>query len=181
VSARRSSRSSALERRSGRLKRIAICPGSYDPVTYGHIDVIKRAARLFDEVLVGVVRRPKHKDPMFSVDERIALLEESLQGVDNVRYVAFSNLVVDLAREQQAVALVKGLRAVSDYEWEFQMNHLNKELAPELETVYLMASSRYSFVSSSGVKEIAEFGGSVEEFVPPCVARAFASRRQGER
>jgi pantetheine-phosphate adenylyltransferase len=118
---------------------------------------------------------------MFSVDERIALLDESLEGLENVRYVAFSDLVVTLARSEGAVALVKGLRAVSDFEWEFQMNHLNKELAPEVETVYLMASSRYSFVSSSGVKEIAEFGGSVEEFVPPCVARAFASRRAGER
>jgi pantetheine-phosphate adenylyltransferase len=114
---------------------------------------------------------------MFSIEERIAFLDESLTGVKNVRMVAFSNLVVDLASDEGAVALVKGLRAVSDYEWEFQMNHLNKELAPELETVYLMASSRYSFVSSSGVKEIAEFGGSVEEFVPPCVARAFDERR----
>jgi pantetheine-phosphate adenylyltransferase len=115
---------------------------------------------------------------MFSVEERIAFLSESLAGVDNVRYVAFSNLVVQFAADEGAVSLVKGLRAVSDYEWEFQMNHLNKELAPELETVYLMASSRYSFVSSSGVKEIAEFGGSVDEFVPPCVARAFDERRQ---
>jgi pantetheine-phosphate adenylyltransferase len=147
-------------------------------VTYGHLDVIRRAARLFDEVVVGVVRRPKHKQPMFSIEERLGLLAESLAGVENVRMVAFSSLVVDLASAEGAVALVKGLRAVSDYEWEFQMNHLNKELAPELETVYLMASSRYSFVSSSGVKEIAEFGGSVEEFVPPCVARAFDERRQ---
>jgi pantetheine-phosphate adenylyltransferase len=132
---------------------------------------------LFDEVIVGVVRRPKHKQPMFGIEERIALLEQSLDGADNVRCVPFTSLVVHLAREQGATALVKGLRAVSDFEWEFQMNHLNKELAPDLETVYLMASSRYSFVSSSGVKEIAEFGGSVEEFVPACVARAFAERR----
>jgi pantetheine-phosphate adenylyltransferase len=140
--------------------------------------VIRRAARLFDEVVVGVVRRPKHKEPMFSIEERIEFLSESLADVANVRYVAFSNLVVQFAADEGAVSLVKGLRAVSDYEWEFQMNHLNKELAPELETVYLMASSRYSFVSSSGVKEIAEFGGSVDEFVPPCVARAFDERRQ---
>jgi pantetheine-phosphate adenylyltransferase len=123
-----------------------------------------------------VVRRPKHKQPMFTIEERLRFLEESLDGAPNVRLVTFSSLVVDLAKEQGAIALVKGLRAVSDYEWEFQMNHLNKELAPEVETVYLMASSRYSFVSSSGVKEIAEFGGSVEEFVPACVARAFAER-----
>ncbi len=127
---------------------------------------------------MGVVRRPKHKEPMFTIDERIGFLSDSLADEDNVRYVAFSNLVVHFAADEGAVALVKGLRAVSDYEWEFQMNHLNKELAPELETVYLMASSRYSFVSSSGVKEIAEFGGSVDEFVPPVVARAFDERRQ---
>ena len=118
---------------------------------------------------------------MFSVDERIALLEESLEG----RRERPLRRVLRPRRQSRAaegaVALVKGLRAVSDFEWEFQMNHLNKELAPEVETVYLMSSSRYSFVSSSGVKEIAEFGGSVEEFVPPCVARAFASRREGER
>ncbi len=125
-----------------------------------------------------MVRRPKHKEPMFTIDERIGFLSDSLADEDNVRYVAFSNLVVQFAADEGAVSRVKGLRAVSDYEWEFQMNHLNKELAPELETVYLMASSRYSFVSSSGVKEIAEFGGSVDEFVPPVVARAFDERRQ---
>ena len=158
------------------MTRIAICPGSYDPVTLGHVDIIRRAASLFDRVVVGVVRRPKHKQPMFSLEDRVGFLQESLGDLGNVAIEAFSNLVVEFAREQGAIALVKGLRAVSDFEWEFQMNHLNKQLAPELETVYLMSSSRYSFVSSSGVKEIAEFGGSVDELVPASVARRFAER-----
>jgi pantetheine-phosphate adenylyltransferase len=125
---------------------------------------------------VAVVRRPKHKSPYFSAEERVAFLEESTRSMPNVSVATFQNLVVDFARERGAGALVKGLRAVSDFEWEFQMNHLNKRLAPELETVYLMSSASYSFVSSSGVKEIAEFGGSVDELVPPCVARAFEER-----
>ena len=159
--------------------RTAICPGSYDPCTNGHLDVIERAARLFDRVVVGVVRRPKHKDPMFPVEERIGFLEESLGAVPNVVVDAFETLVVDFARRWDAIAMVKGLRAVSDFEWEFQMNHLNKQLAPDIETVFVMSSSRYSFVSSSGVKEIAAFGGPVDDLVPPCVARRFAERYAG--
>lgn len=158
------------------LIRTAICPGSYDPVTLGHLDIIHRAARLFDRVVVGVVGRPKHKQTLFTTEQRIAFLEESLADMSNVHVVAFSNLVVEFAQEWNAVALVKGLRAVSDFEWEFQMNHLNKRLAPEIETVHLMADARYSFVSSSGVREIASFGGNVEELVPANVARAFADR-----
>ncbi len=163
------------------MTTIAICPGSYDPVTLGHVDVIERAAGLFDRVVVGVVRRPKHKEPMFSVEERIAFLEDSCGHLANVTAEPFTNLVVDFARSHGASALVKGLRAVSDFEWEFQMQHLNKRMAPEIETVYLMSSSRYSFVSSSGVKEIAAFAGSVDGLVPPVVARAFAGRFGTER
>ena len=163
------------------MTTIAICPGSYDPVTLGHVDVIERAAGLFDRVVVGVVRRPKHKEPMFSVEERIAFLEDSCGHLTNVTAEPFTNLVVDFARSHGASALVKGLRAVSDFEWEFQMQHLNKRMAPEIETVYLMSSSRYSFVSSSGVKEIAAFAGSVDGLVPPVVARAFAGRFGTER
>jgi pantetheine-phosphate adenylyltransferase len=158
------------------LTRIAICPGTYDPVTLGHLDVIERASTLFDAVVVGVVRAPRHKATMFTIEQRIAFLEESLGATANVSVRPFSNLVVEFAREVGAGALVKGLRAVSDFEWEFQMNHLNKRLAPEIETVYLMSSSRYSFVSSSGVREIAEFGGSVAGLVPEPVVRAFTDR-----
>jgi pantetheine-phosphate adenylyltransferase len=152
----------------------AICPGSYDPVTNGHVDVIRRAAAIFDRVIVGVVRDPLHKETLFSVEERVAFLEAALASVDNVVVDVFSELVVDFARKHDAKTMVKGLRVISDFEWEFQMNHLNRQLAPEIETVYVMASPLYSFVSSSGVKEIASFGGKVDEFVPPAVAKRFA-------
>lgn len=154
-------------------ERIAICPGSYDPVTLGHIDIIQRAAHLFDHVVVGVVRRPKHKEPLIPADDRVALLQESLADVPNVTVETFSDLVVEFAKRSGATSLVKGLRAVSDFEWEFQMQQLNKHLAPDIESVYLAASGRYMFVSSSGVREIAAFGGSVENLVPPCVVRWF--------
>jgi pantetheine-phosphate adenylyltransferase len=149
----------------------AIYPGTYDPVTNGHVDVITRAARVFDRVVVGVVGNPHHKEPMFSVPERVEFLEKALDGVvDNVEVDVFSELVVDFARRWNAKAIVKGLRVVSDFEWEFQMNQLNRTLAPDIETVYVMASPQVSFVSSSGVKEIASFGGNVEELVPQAVA-----------
>ena len=152
----------------------AICPGSYDPVTMGHVDVISRASAIFDRVVVGVVGTPQHKTPLFSLDERVAFLKEALAELENVEVDVFSELVVEFARRWQAKAIVKGLRVISDFEWEFQMNHLNRQLAPEIETVYVMASPLYSFVSSSGVKEIASFGGKVDELVPPAVARRFA-------
>ena len=154
----------------------AICPGSYDPVTLGHLDIIKRSAEIFDRVEVGVVREPSHKQTMFSVEERVAFLEEALRDQDNVEVDVFSELVVEFARRWQAKVIVKGLRVISDFEWEFQMNQLNRHLAPEIETVYVMASPQVSFVSSSGVKEIAAFGGKVDELVPDTVARRLAEK-----
>ena len=151
----------------------AICPGSYDPVTYGHLDVIKRAAGIFDRVVVGVVRDPHHKGTMFTVEERVQFLRDALNENGNVEVDVFAELVVDFARRWGATTMVKGLRAISDFEWEFQMNHLNRVLAPEVETVYVMSSPQFSFVSSSGVKEIASFGGRVDELVPAAVARRF--------
>ena len=151
----------------------AIYPGTYDPVTNGHVDVITRAAGIFDRVVVGVVGSPQHKQPMFSLDERVAFLEEAFAGHDNVVVDRFSELVVDFARKWDAKVIVKGLRVISDFEWEFQMNQLNRHLAPEIETVYVMASPQVSFVSSSGVKEIAAFGGDVSELVPAPVAQRF--------
>jgi pantetheine-phosphate adenylyltransferase len=149
----------------------AIYPGTYDPVTNGHVDVIARAARIFDRVVVGVVGNPHHKSPLFSVEERVDLLKDALGGVvENVEIDIFSELVVEFARRWEAKVIVKGLRVLSDFEWEFQMNQLNRHLAPEIETVYVMASPQVSFVSSSGVKEIASFGGNVEELVPKAVA-----------
>jgi pantetheine-phosphate adenylyltransferase len=152
----------------------AIAPGSYDPVTNGHIDVITRAADIFDRVVVGVVGSPTHKTPMFSLDERVAFLRDALADLENVEVDVFSQLVVDFARKWNAKAIVKGLRVISDFEWEYQMNQLNRTLAPEVETVYVMASPQVSFVSSSGVKEIAAYGGNVEELVPKAVAKRFA-------
>jgi pantetheine-phosphate adenylyltransferase len=152
----------------------AIYPGTYDPVTFGHVDVIGRAAGIFDRVVVGVVANPQHKRPMFSLEERVDFLRDALDELENVEVDVFSELVVDFARRWDAKVIVKGLRVISDFEWEFQMNQLNRTLAPEIETVYVMASPQVSFVSSSGVKEIASFGGNVEELVPEPVARRFA-------
>ncbi len=152
----------------------AICPGSYDPVTNGHVDVIRRAASIFDRVVVGVVQTPQHKQTLFGVEERVAFLEDALASCENVVVDVFSELVVDFARKHDAKTMVKGLRVIADFEWEFQMNHLNRVLAPEIETLYVMSSPAYSFVSSSGVKEIASFGGKVDELVPSVVARRFA-------
>ena len=154
----------------------AICPGSYDPVTLGHVDVVERAAAIFDRVVVGVVGHPRHKTPLFDLDERVAFLEAALAGTENVEVDVFSELVVDFARRWQAKVIVKGLRVISDFEWETQMNQLNRHLAPEIETVYVMASAAVSFVSSSGVKEIAAFGGKVDELVPESVARRLAEK-----
>jgi pantetheine-phosphate adenylyltransferase len=136
----------------------------------GHVDVITRAARIFDRVVVGVVGNPHHKTPLFAVEERCEFLVDALTDLTNVEVAVFSELVVDFARRWDAKVIVKGLRVVSDFEWEFQMNQLNRHLAPDIETVYVMASPQVSFVSSSGVKEIALFGGNVEELVPKAVA-----------
>ena len=152
----------------------AIAPGSYDPVTNGHVDVITRAAGIFDRVVVGVVGSPRHKTPMFTIDERVEFLRDALAGHDNVEIDVFRELVVEFAHKWDAKAIVKGLRVISDFEWEFQMNQLNRMLAPDVETVYVMASTQVSFVSSSGVKEIAAFGGDVASLVPAPVARRLA-------
>jgi pantetheine-phosphate adenylyltransferase len=152
--------------------RIAVCPGSYDPVTKGHLDVIARAAALFDEVIVGVVNLPVRKgQTLFDADERCAFIEAATSHLDNVRAKPFSNLVVDFARDNDARAIVKGLRAISDFEYELEMNQLNRRQAPDIESVYLMASPEYSFLSSSGVKELASFGGDIDDLVPPEVAK----------
>jgi pantetheine-phosphate adenylyltransferase len=149
----------------------AIYPGTYDPVTNGHVDVIRRAAGIFDRVVVGVVGTPAHKQPTFSVDERVDFLRAALTDLDNVEVDVFKELVVEFARKWDAKVIVKGLRVISDFEWEFQMNQLNRTLAPEIETVYVMASPEVSFVSSSGIKEIAAYGGNVDELVPEAVAK----------
>ena len=157
--------------------RIAVCPGSYDPVTYGHLDVISRAAAMFDKVIVAVVNLPVRKgETLFTADERVAFVEHATRDLDNVTVEPFSILVVEFARERGAKAIVKGLRAISDFEYELEINQLNRRQAPDIESVYLMASPKYSFIRSSGVKELATFGGSIEDLVPDEVAAALKER-----
>ena len=152
--------------------RIAVCPGSYDPITHGHVDVITRASLMFDELIVAVVNASVRKsESLFSAEERIEFIEAATAHLGNVRVEPFSNLVVEFARQRGAKAIVKGLRAISDFEYELEMNQLNRQLASDVESVYLMASPQYSFLSSSGVKEIATFGGDVSDLVPEPVAR----------
>ena len=153
-------------------KRIAVCPGSYDPITNGHLDVIHRASAQFDEVVVAVVNVSVRKNkPIFEIDERLSFINEATEHLGNVRAEPFSVLVVDFARAIGARTIVKGLRAISDFEYELEMNQLNRSLASDVESVYLMAGPQYSFLSSSGVKEIATFGGDVSGLVPEEVAR----------
>lgn len=153
-------------------KKIAVCPGSYDPVTNGHLDVIRRAADLYEEVVVGVVNRSVRKSAtLFSAQERVGFIERATKDLEGVRVQPFSTLVVEFARDVGAGAIVKGLRAISDFEYELEMHQLNRRQAPEIESVYLMASSEYSFLSSSGVKELATFGGKIDGLVPDEVAK----------
>jgi pantetheine-phosphate adenylyltransferase len=162
---------------NGKTGRTAICPGSYDPVTNGHLDIIERASNVFDVVVVAVVHKPVRKqETLFTADERCSFVLQATRKLKNVEVEVFDTLLVDFARKHGAVALVKGLRAISDYEYEFEMNQLNRTLAPDIESVYLMASPEYSFLSSSGVKELATFGASVEELVPAVVASALRDR-----
>ena len=151
---------------------IAVCPGSYDPITNGHLDVIRRAANLYDEVVVAVVNRSVRKNSaLFNIEERVGFITRALADLEHVRVEPFSTLVVDFARSLGAQAIVKGLRAISDFEYELEMNQLNRRQAPEIESVYLMASPQYSFLSSSGVKELATFGGRIDDLVPDEVSR----------
>jgi pantetheine-phosphate adenylyltransferase len=159
--------------------RVAVCPGSYDPVTNGHLDIISRAARIFDRVVVGIVgTAPRKASHLFTPDERKEFIEQALAAnrVDNVEVRVFRILLVDFARECGATAIVKGLRAISDFEYEFEMNQLNRKLAEDIESVYILASPDYSFIRSSGVREIAAFGGDVSDLVPEPVAAALAER-----
>jgi len=156
---------------SERAKSIAVCPGSYDPVTNGHLDVIRRTANLYDEVVVAVVNRSVRKSSaLFGIEERLGFIERATSELDGVRVEPFSTLVVDFARSLGARAIVKGLRAISDFEYELEMNQLNRRQDPTIESVYLMASPQYSFLSSSGVKELATFGGRIDDLVPDEVA-----------
>jgi pantetheine-phosphate adenylyltransferase len=157
--------------------RIAICPGTFDPVTNGHLDVIARASAMYDQLIVAVVNLPWRKgSTVFSTEERVGFLRDATRELSGVVVEPFSTLLVQFARERGAMAIVKGLRAISDFEYELEMNQLNRRQDPEIESVYLMASAKYSFLSSSGIKELATFGGDIDDLVPAGVASALKER-----
>jgi pantetheine-phosphate adenylyltransferase len=159
---------------------IALCPGTYDPVTYGHLDIIGRAATVFDRVVVAVVNKPVRKgsSTLFATDERVEFIRAEVKDLQNVEVKSFDNLLVKFARENGATAIVKGLRAISDFEYEFEMNQLNRTMDPEIESIYLMSSPNFSFLSSSGVKELAMFGGDLSQLVPEAVAKRLKEELQ---
>ncbi len=160
------------------MKRIALYPGTFDPVTLGHMDIVKRAVGLFENLMVAVADNPE-KQTLFSVEERIELLEISLKDMDHVTVTSFESLTVQFAKSIGAVAIIRGLRAVSDFEFEFQMALMNRKLEPDVEAVFLMPKEKHSFISSSLVKDIAKRGGDISGFVPPAVVDALRKRFSG--
>jgi len=155
--------------------RTAIYPGTFDPITHGHVDLVTRAARIFEWVVVAIAESP-HKEPLFSLGDRIALAQQELSGITNLKVVGFSNLLVDFVQQSNAGVIVRGLRAVSDFEYEFQLASMNRHLAAEVETLFMTPDERYGFISSSLVKEIARLGGDVSEFVGSAVRHALDRR-----
>jgi pantetheine-phosphate adenylyltransferase len=155
--------------------KIAIYPGTFDPITNGHLDIVQRAARLFDKVIVTIARNSS-KNPMFTEQERLALIKAAVKGNKRVEVDVFDGLLVDYAQKKKATAIVRGLRAISDFEYEFQMALMNRKLNDQLETVFMMPNAKYTFLNSSIVREIARLGGDVRDFVPPVVQKALAAR-----
>ncbi|MEK7721979.1 MAG: pantetheine-phosphate adenylyltransferase [Elusimicrobiota bacterium] len=157
-------------------KRIAVYPGSFDPVTFGHLDIIDRAARIFDHIIVGVFVHSSKKH-MFSPEERAAMLKTALKGRKNVTVDCFAGLLVDYVKKKKTGVVIRGLRAISDLEYEFQIAAINRTLSPGIETVFFMPRQRYTYLSSSVVRDIAHFKGDVSKLVPPHVAKAIAARK----
>ncbi len=153
------------------MRIVAIYPGTFDPVTHGHVDIVKRAANLFERVVVAVAKSHP-KGPTFSLNERVALAKTSLSGISNVKIEGFSGLLAEFAKIHQAHVIVRGLRAVSDFEYEFQLAGMNRTLIPQVETIFLTPATQYTYISSSLIKEIAALGGPIDEFVHPEVATA---------
>jgi pantetheine-phosphate adenylyltransferase len=153
----------------------AIYPGTFDPPTNGHLDLIARGAKLFDQLTVAILNNPV-KNPLFTVEERVEMLQESTRQLENVAVATFEGLMVDFARQNGATAVLRGIRAITDYEYEFQMALMNRRLAPEIETVFLQPAGRYSFVSSRLVKEVVSFGGKIDGLVPPNVGKRLTGR-----
>jgi len=158
---------------------IAIYPGSFDPITYGHIDIVRRARKLFRKLFVAIVANP-HKSPLFTVEERVRITQAALaeEGVNGLEVISYDGLLIDCARTHQADAIVRGLRANSDFEYEFQMALTNRDLAPEFESVFFMTAGKYSFLASSMVKEVSTYGGDVSNFVPKSVEAALKAKLQ---
>ena len=156
-----------------------IYPGTFDPITNGHLDLVERASRMFDEVIVAVAAG-HHKKPLFTLEERISLVQQSASHLPNVSAIGFDGLLVELFSEQQATAVLRGLRAMSDFEYEFQLANMNRQLNPEFEAVFLTPSQDYSFISSTLIREIAKLRGDVSQFVPPPVQAAFNTKIQRE-
>jgi pantetheine-phosphate adenylyltransferase len=157
----------------------ALYPGTFDPPTNGHVDLIQRGARIFDELVVAILINPV-KNPLFTVEERVEMLKEATRALGNVRIATFDGLMVDFARQLEATAVLRGIRAISDYEYEFQMALMNRRLAPEIETVFLQPAGRYSFVSSRMVKEVFSLNGDVSGLVPPNVLKRLRGRMNKE-
>jgi pantetheine-phosphate adenylyltransferase len=160
--------------------RIAVCPGSFDPVTCGHLDIFERSSKMFDVLIVAVFHNP-NKKPLFTMEERVDMLKSSTSHIPNIRVDAFSGLLNDFARQQHSSIIVRGLRALTDFEYEFQRALLIKKIDPGMETIFMMTSSEYSFVSSSGIKEVAKFGGSITDLVPACVEEKVIERLRDDQ
>ncbi len=154
----------------------AMYPGTFDPITLGHEDLVRRAARLYDQVVVAIAANPGSKEPMFSFDERVELANAALGDIENVKVTGYEGLTVDFARENKLAVIMRGLRAVSDFEYEFQLANMNRHLTDEVETVFLTPTEKYTFISSSLVREVATLGGDVSEFVSPKVKEALMAR-----
>lgn len=157
------------------MQKRAIYPGTFDPITNGHIDIITRASKMFDRVILAIAASPSKK-PMFDLNERVALAQQAIAHLDNVEVVGFSDLMANFAHDRQATILIRGLRAVADFEYEMQLAHMNRHLMPELESVFLMPSKEWSFISSSLVKEVARHQGDVTDFLPPNVHQALMEK-----
>ncbi|MEG2337726.1 MAG: pantetheine-phosphate adenylyltransferase [Clostridium sp.] len=151
------------------MNKVAVYPGSFDPITNGHLDIIQRSAKVFDKLIVAVLENPEKKSHLFNVSERVELIKKATSHIDNIEVESFMGLLVNYVESKGANIIVRGLRAISDFEYEFQMTLMNRKLSPDIETFFMMTKTDYSYLSSSAIKQVAYFGGSIEELVPECI------------